>query len=423
MHHTIIQKQLSNGISLVLVPMPSTEGVTAIVFMGVGSRFESDTQRGLAHFTEHMVFKGGKTYPTAQSIAQTLDAVGGEFNAFTSHEYTGYYTKTAARHLEVGLSVLADMTLHATFPSEELEKEKGVIVEEINMYEDMPMRKVDHVLSELVFGQTELGLPILGSKESVTAFTAEDFRHYREQFYHGDACTIVLAGAVDPNTAPALIEQYFAELPAGSQVKPKPFSWQSEQRLQISYRESEQSHLLLALPAYQNNHPKRFAYRVLATILGGNMSSRLFTAVREQQGLCYYVRATPDSYTDTGLLVAAAGVDNTRLTQAVAAILEQYRLVREEGISDEELDRAKQFLLGRTALGMEDSEQVAEAYGLQQVLEKKIEPIDELMIAIEAVTLVEVAEVANELLHAHKAWLAIVGPQKETPELRQLLGI
>ena len=215
MQHSVFRQKLTNGISLVLIPLPTTEAVTCIVLMGVGSRYESDSQQGLAHFTEHMVFKGGRKYLTAQSIAQALDAVGGEFNAFTSQEYTGFYTKTAAHHLELGMDVLSDMVLHATFPEEELEKEKGVIVEEINMYEDIPMRKVDTVLTDLIYGDTPLGRPVIGTKESVTTFTRKDFVHYREQFYKGEQCTIVVAGAVDIEKTQAFAERFFAEMPSG----------------------------------------------------------------------------------------------------------------------------------------------------------------------------------------------------------------
>jgi predicted Zn-dependent peptidase len=420
--HTILVDTLSNGITLVSVPLPGTAAVTAIVLMGVGSRYESDAQQGLAHFTEHMVFKGGKRYPSAQAIAQALDAVGGEFNAYTSQEFTGFYTKTAAPHLELGLDVLSDMLLHASFPSDELEKEKGVIVEEINMYEDMPMRKVDQVLSRLVFGDTPLGRPIIGTKQSVTAFTPEDFFNYRHQFYFGKRCVIVVAGAVDLKEVKTLAERYFSELPEGSTyTSPQGVFQETEKRVRIEKKESEQSHLILAVKAYPLKHPKRYIFRVLSTILGGNMSSRLFVSVREQQGLCYYVRAVPDTFVDVGMLVAAAGVDNNRLDQAVAAIVQEMQKLRDELVSPEELNRAKQFILGKMLLGTEDSEQVAELYGMQQLLEGKTQSLTDSANEFMAVTAEEIQEVARELFVSQWARLAVIGPQDNEEKLDQIL--
>jgi predicted Zn-dependent peptidase len=422
MQHTVLKHTLPNGISLILIPLLNTEAVTTIVLMGVGSRYESDAQQGLAHFTEHMVFKGGKKYKTAQSIAQSLDAVGGEFNAFTSHEFTGFYTKTAAQHMELGIDVLSDMALHASFPEEELEKEKGVIVEEINMYEDMPMRKVDHVLSRLVYGDTGLGRPILGTKQSVTAFTRKDFLHYREQFYKGMQCTIVVAGAIQEESAQALIWKYFGELPKGEEYTPPPARFlSSSKKVLVEVKDSQQSHLMLSTPGYDLTHPRRHAFRVLSTILGGNMSSRLFTSVREQQGLCYYVRAVPDTYVDSGLLVASAGVDNARLHQAISAIVAQFGLLRNELVGPEELDRAKQFLLGKMLLGLEDSEQVAEFYGMQELLEKQEESPEQIAERVLEVTAEQVREVAQELFTEAQMRLAVVGPQQDEAALEALL--
>jgi predicted Zn-dependent peptidase len=420
MQQTVIQQQLENGITVVLVPLPGTAAVTSIVLMGVGSRYESDAQQGLAHFTEHMVFKGGKKFTTAQQIAQAIDAVGGEFNAFTSEEFTGFYTKTGSEHTELGLDVLSDMLLHATFPAAELEKEKGVIVEEVNMYEDMPMRKVHHVLEDLIFGDTPVGRPILGQKSTVTAFTRDDFVHYREQFYKGVKCVIVLAGAVEAS-AVDLVAKYFGEMPKGETYNPVPVQFQSDRRVALSTRSSEQTHLLLAVPGYSLNDPKRHAFRLMATLLGGNMSSRLFVSVREEQGLCYYVRASADASMDHGLLVCSAGVDNARLDVAVKAIVAELQKLKDEPVSAEELERSKQFQLGKLFMSMEDSEQVAEFYGVQQVLEGRIETLEDLKRDISAITAEEIQEIAREIFTTENLRLAVVGPQKDAAALEQLL--
>ena len=421
MKHDIHRHTLPNGISLVLIPLQSTEAVTSIVLMGVGSRYESDAQRGLAHFTEHMVFKGGKTFLDAQAISQALDAVGGEFNAFTSQEFTGFYTKTASRHMKLGLDVLSDMVLHASIPDEELQKEKGVIVEEINMYEDIPMRKVDHLLSELLFGDTPLGRPILGTKESVTGFTRQDFIDYRTQFYFGSQCTIVIAGAIDEVAVKDLVQELFAELPKGQTYLPTPVHFMDGPKVLLQSTDSQQSHLMLAVKGYALAHPKRFAYRILATILGGNMSSRLFTSVREQQGLCYYVRATPDTYVDCGVLACSAGVDNNRLHKAITAILHELTLLRDQPVLAEELERAKQFQLGKLLLSLEDSEEVAEFYGMQELLEHSLLTPDEIEAGILSVTVDEIQAIAQELFTNDNLRLAVVGPEKDAATLEKLL--
>lgn len=424
MQHNVIQKTLSNGISLVVIPLTGTEAATTIVLMGVGSRYESDKQWGLAHFTEHMVFKGGRKYKTMQDVSQTLDSVGGEFNAFTSHEFTGFYTKTAAKHVELGMDVLSDMVLHASFPEQDLEKEKGVIIEEINMYEDIPMRKVDQTLSELIFGDTPLGRPILGTKESVSAFTRADFVEYREQFYKGVQCTIVVAGAVDAEAIYKLAEDFFSEMPIGHAYHPEAAVFHmTDERVKVEVKDSQQSHLMLATKGYPLDHPQRYEYRVMSVILGGNMSSRLFVSVREKQGLCYYVRASADLYVDTGMLVASAGVDNARLEQAVAAIVKEFKKMRDELVTPEELERAKQFLIGKMSLTLEDSEEVAEFYGMQDLLEKSVQSPAEIEKRVQAVTAEQVQAVAKELFMDMNLRLALIGPKQDVAKLDSLLHV
>lgn len=406
-----------------MVPLTSTEAVTTIVLMGVGSRYESNAQQGLAHFTEHMVFKGGRKFLTAQAVAQALDAVGGEFNAFTSEEFTGFYTKTDKQHLELGLDVLSDMVLHASFPAEELEKEKGVISEEINMYEDMPMRIVHHVLAHLVFGDTPVGRPILGTKESTGAFTRDDFVAYRQQFYNGSKCTIVIAGAINPTEGESLVSHFFDQLPAGNAYMPAAAVFQGPTRVALDMRKSEQTHIALAIQALKLNDPRRYALRTLATILGGNMSSRLFVSVREEQGLCYYVRAHTDSMVDTGTIVISAGVDNNRLPLAISAIVNELQKLKNEPITEAELQRAKQYQHGRLLLGLEDSEDVAEYYGLQHVLEGRIESIDELEQGIKSVTVEQVLDLARQLFVSQNLRLAVSGPHENADSLDQLLQL
>jgi predicted Zn-dependent peptidase len=423
MQHQIHHEILPNGISLIVVPISGTETVTNLVFMGVGSRYESDAQQGLAHFTEHMVFKGGKKYTTAFQIAQTLDGVGGEFNAFTGQEYTGFYTRTAKEHAELGLDVLADMVLHAQFPAEELEKEKGVIVEEINMYEDVPQRKVGHVLMDLLYGDTPLGRQILGTKKSVTSFTREDFVHYREQFYMGRKCVIAMAGAITPEQAKERVWARFQELPEGTAYTAPAVEWQEKRQVVLSSRPSEQTHLILAAKAFALTDPRHPVLTLLNVILGAGMSSRLFTSVREQQGLCYYVRSGADLYQDSGYLYCSAGVDNTRFLQAVEAIVKELVKLRDEPVSEEELDRAKKHQLGKAAMTFEQAEEVAEYYGLQMLEERSTETVAEYLKRCEKVTAADIQQLAQELFQTDHLRLAAVGPYEDVAAVEALLKI
>jgi predicted Zn-dependent peptidase len=423
MQHQIYHERLPNGISLIVVPLTNTATVTSMVFMGVGSRNESDDQQGLAHFTEHMVFKGGRKYTTAQMVAQTLDGVGGEFNAFTSQEFTGFFTKTDATHTELGLDVLSDMLLHATFPTDELEKEKGVIVEEINMYEDMPMRKVGHVLMELLFGDTPMGRKILGTKESVTGFSREDFANYRKQFYMGPMCTVALAGDITPERARELVWKYFQELPDGEPHAPIMSAWRTDKRVLVEDKKSEQTHLVLVAKAFPTGDPRQPTLRLLNTILGATMSSRLFVSVREEQGLCYYVRSGTDTYKDTGFLYASAGVDNKRFAQAVEAIIKEFKKMTEEPVSEEELERGKQHLLGKAAITFESSDEVAEYYGIQDLEEKSQETVEEYLEKVKKVTVEDIQNLAKEIFHTDHLRLAAIGPHPDTQTIEALLVI
>lgn len=422
--HDVKKYKLGNGLTVVTVPVAGTAAVTAIVLVGVGSRFESDQQRGLAHFTEHMVFKGGKEFPNTQAIAQTLDAIGGEFNAFTSQELTGFYTKTASDYLETGLKVLSDMILHPQFPADELEKEKGVIVEEINMYEDMPMRKVDWALSELIYGDTPLGRPIVGNKESVTSFNRNDFVAYRDSAYCANRTVLVVAGALDDEQVLSLSDRYFAEMPSGDAQKPRAAVFQERrgvERVNIVRKDSEQSHMILAVEGLALGHPDRFVLRMLNIILGGNMSSRLFVAVREEKGLCYYVRSSLETFTDAGLLTASAGIDNNRIHDAVKAIVEEMQKMRVEKVGEDELNRAKQYVIGKLTLSLEDSEQVADLYGTQQLLSGETENLDWVRDQFLSVTAEQIQQMAQRLFVTDKMRLAIIGPQDDQEGLAALL--
>jgi predicted Zn-dependent peptidase len=395
-----------------------------MVLMGVGSRHESDQQRGLAHFLEHMVFKGGDRYPNAQAVSSALDNVGAQYNAFTSQEYTGFYAKTTAENLRTGLDVISDMLLNAKFKPEDLEREKGVIVEEINMYEDMPQAKVEQTYADLAYGDTGLGRPIIGTKESVRSFTSDDFKRYREQFYHGSQCTVVVAGSCAPEEVLSMVTEFFASMPAGTRQEAAPAELStSKERVALETKQSEQTHLILGVAGLDMLDERWAVQRVLRYVLGGTMSSRLFTSVREEQGLCYYVHSYTEEYLDSAQFVVSAGVDNTRLQQAIVAITKELRKIREFGITEEELGRAKQAIRARLIMNLESSQSVAEYYGLQHQVERRIESPEKIVARTEAVTADEVRLLAHELFQDDRLRLAVIGPHHDVHALESILSV
>jgi predicted Zn-dependent peptidase len=293
---------LSNGLRVITAPMPQAKSVACFVMLAAGSRYETRETNGIAHFAEHMFFKGTPTRPTARDIAGEIDAIGGEFNAFTGKEYTGYYVKCAAEHRDTALDVLVDMLRHSNFDSEEIEREKGVIVEEMNMYFDTPRDFVDYVYDDLLYGDQPLGWNIIGTKETVRAATRETFLGYLGRWYRAPRMVAGIAGALGEGLDSKL-EQLLGDVQNGSTGGPDSVELnQSGPQVKVFAKTSDQAHLRFGVPSYPIDHPDRYALGLLATILGGGMSSRLFTEVRERRGLAYYVYAYNQGYTDTGTL-------------------------------------------------------------------------------------------------------------------------
>ncbi|MEI7749728.1 MAG: pitrilysin family protein, partial [Candidatus Moraniibacteriota bacterium] len=313
---------LGNGLRVILAPMTETGTVTVLVMTGVGSRFESRKENGIAHFLEHMMFKGTEKRPTAFDISRELDSIGAEYNAFTGKEYTGYYAKVEAHHWETALDVVSDMFLNAKIDQAEIERERGTIIQEINMYEDMPARKVGDVWEESLYGDTPLGWDIAGPKENIKTFTRRDFVKYMERGYIGGNVVVGIAGNIDPKKVMAEVEARFGVVKTG--VRPefrKASDKQSAPGVFIRKKKTDQTHFLLGVRAYDMYHPDRFALGILSVILGGGMSSRLFIEVRERRGLAYRVRTEVEAFHDAGYLATQCGVEHVNLEKAIAVIL------------------------------------------------------------------------------------------------------
>lgn len=419
----IQHKTLSNGLPVILMPRSEGNTVTFQVLVGVGSRYETPRQSGLSHFLEHMFFKGTSNRPTTKDIVEAIDNVGGEFNAFTSEEYTGYYVKVASAHLNRAADVVADILLHPLFPAEEIERERGVIIEEIRMYTDTPMRHIHHLWNEALYGTHPLGRRIDGSAQRVSALQRHDFVTYTNQHYHTKNAVVIVAGKFNPGKTLKQLENLFAELTAGGATKPKPApSKQPARRIVHEHRPSiDQTQLMIGVPGVSMRDKDRWAAEVLATILGGGMSSRLFMAVRERRGLAYAVRTESDQYTDAGSFVTQAGVRSDKAVAAAKVILEEYDRIIDEQVEENELTKAKQQLRGQLLIGLEETNSLAIFAGIQQLLLKKITTPAEILVHIDAVTPIQIQQIAQRLLARKNRAMAILGPQKSIKRFEKLL--
>lgn len=421
---------LPNGLRVLTIPMPSFESVTVLVMVAAGSRYETRKTNGISHFLEHMAFKGTKKRPSALLISTLIDGIGGEFNAFTGKETTGYYIKSSANHIDLSLDLLSDMLCKSLFIDSEINKERGVILEEINLYEDTPVRKIGDIYERLLYGNTPMGWDIAGEKEVIKKIQKQDFLSYLASLYSAHNITVVVAGGINSAKTNEQVSKYFGKMKrfdikryAGiieNQKKPIVF---------IKHKKTEQAHLALGVRTVSVNHKDRYALAVLSAILGGGMSSRLFHEVREKRGLAYYVRSASDHYQDCGSLVSLAGVDPKRVEEAVKVMVDEYRKIarpKSEGdghISKEELKKAKEFIKGHLVLELEDSRAVASFYAVQELLEEGIDNVEEILAKIDKVSLEEVQEAGRRYFRNQHLNLAMIGDFPDGQKFEKLLEL
>ncbi|MFH0968960.1 MAG: pitrilysin family protein [Patescibacteria group bacterium] len=415
---------LSNGLRILTIPMKNTETVTVIIMVGVGSRYETEKEAGLSHFIEHMMFKGTEKRPTTLDISETLDSIGGEFNAFTGSDRTAYYAKVDAKHMDVALDVISDIFLNSKMEEKEIEKEKGTIIQEINMFEDTPMADVEIVLGNLLYKKNPLGRYPTGSKKTVSAFKKADFIGYLNRFYVANDTVLCIAGNFNEKKTLDLAKKYFSGMKKGIKPKYKRVKEiQSKPELALKYKNTDQTHLLLGNRAFNWNHKDRFALGLLAVILGGNMSSRLFIEVREKRGLAYHVRTSVDAFEDCGYIATQAGVNHDKLELTVKTILDEYRKISTEKVSKKELQKAKDYIKGKSVMNFESSDDVAMFFVDQEVKKKKIMALDEIFKKIDKVSEGDILRVAKEIFQNKKLNLAIIGPHKNEEKIKKLLNI
>ncbi|HUP31811.1 MAG TPA: pitrilysin family protein [Gaiellaceae bacterium] len=410
---------LGNGLRVLTAPMPQAQSVSCFVMLAAGSRYETAETNGIAHFAEHMFFKGTERRPTARDIAGEIDAIGGEFNAFTGKEYTGYYVRCASATRDVALDVLVDMLRNSRFDSEEIEREKGVIVEEMNMYFDTPRDFIGGVYESLLYGDQPLGWDIIGRKETVRGATRETFIDYTGAWYRPNRMVVGVGGQLGDGLHEKL-EQLLGDLEPGETGLPAPVQPNGAGRVKVHTKASDQAHIVIGVRSRPLVDPDRYVLQLLATVLGGGMSSRLFTEVRERRGLAYYVFGTNHAYTDAGSLYAQSGVDINRIDDAVTTIVEQFRLLAEEPVPPDELEKARNFSKGRFVLQLESPHGTI-MFGLRrEVLEGRATEPAEVLAALDAVTAEDVQRVAREIVD-DGFHLAVIGPFDDAERFEKLL--
>jgi predicted Zn-dependent peptidase len=414
--------QLKNGLQLLTIPYAGTKTATILVLVRTGSRNEARATSGLSHFIEHMMFKGTTRRPNTAIIAGELDAFGAEFNAFTGKEYTGYYVKAAADKLETATDVLSDMLLSSLFSEEEIEREKGTIIEEFNMYEDTPRAKIEDVFEECLYGDSPLGWSTIGTKDNIRGFKRADFIKYFKSQYSAKETILCLAGNVTTAEAKKLAEKYFSKWPATPFKAEVPVKGkQAKPALKIEYKKTDQIALAVGVRGYAVGHPDELEAKLLSVILGGSMSSRLFLELRERRGLAYYVHTSTEGYTDTGYLGTQAGVPVDKLLPALEVILGEYHRLTTELVPAKELRRAKDMISGRLALQLEASDDLASWYGRQAIKKETLETPAVWLKKVEAIKAVDLQRVAKHLFQDKNLNLAAIGPIKDKAKILKKL--
>ncbi len=416
---------LNSGLRIITVPQKSTQAATVLVLVGTGSKYETRDINGISHFLEHMYFKGTKKRPSPVMVSETLDKIGGIYNAFTSEEYTGYYAKVAFTYLDSALEWVADIFLNSLLEEEEVAKEKNVITEEINMRYDHPMLYVQVLWSKLLYGDQPAGWDVAGTKESVASITRKKLSEYMKNQYVASNTIVCVAGRMDDEDAVIKkIGDYFSKIKTTKPLERAGVSEkQSEPNLLIHNRETDQAHLYLGNRAYNTFHPAKYAQKILAVVLGGMMSSRLFVRIREKMGAAYYIAAESSEDQDTGYLAARVGVDVNRVEDVVVAILEEFKKISEEKIPASELKKAKDYIKGKTALLLESSDALAAFYANQEILEKKILTPQQIFSHLDKVTSDEILKISSEIFKPQSLNLALIGPFQNRERFKKILKI
>ncbi len=413
---------LKNGLTVITSPIKDSPSVTVLVMVKTGSKYETREINGLSHFLEHMCFKGTTKRPKTADISLELDSVGSHSNAFTSHEFTGYYAKAHPKHLDKILDVVSDIYLNPLLDQNEIDKEKGVIVEEIHMYEDMPQHVAHDLFMEVMYGDQPAGWNIAGTPEIVHKLKRNDFVEYRKNHYVAPATVVLVSGDFNEQEVISKIENAFKNISLGEKsgkldVKEE----QTTPQLKIKQKETDQTHIVIGVRTFPAKDKRDTALKVLNAVLGSNsMSSRLFLKLREEMGVGYYVRSHADEYTDHGILTVSTGVDTKRVSEVVEAVLGEMKKLREEKVGPAELQKAKDYAIGNMYLDLESSDSLAEFYAVQEILSDEILTPAQLAEKIQNVTAEQVMALAQEIMRDEKLNMAIIGNIKDEEGLKSV---
>ena len=415
---------LKNGLRIITVPQKGTRAVTVLVLVGTGSKYEKKEINGISHFLEHMYFKGTKKRPSTITVAETLDRVGGIFNAFTSEDYTGYFVKVDKNHLDLALDLVSDIYLNSLLSKKEIEKERGVIIEEINMYLDTPMIYISELWKKILYGDQPAGWEVAGTKETISKINREQILNYVKSQYVASNTVICIAGKISSTQAIDKIREYFSKIKI-TKPKSKPPVVEKQEKPQILLfpKKTDQTHLALGVRAYNLFHPQKYTLELLGVILGGMMSSRLFEEIRTKLGIAYYVQTNVSIDPDTGFLVTQAGIDNANIKKAILIILKEYKKISQKRVPQNEIKKAKDCIKGKTALLLESSDAQASFYAGQELLEKKILTPEEIFKKIDKISQLDILKVAKDIFQPQKLNLALIGPFKYKEKFQKLLKL
>lgn len=404
---------LSNGLRVLFLP-DNSPSVTILGLVKTGSRYELPKQEGLAHFYEHMVFKGTRKFPTKKDLALAADRIGAEYNGATGQEYTYYYVKTAKRDWAMGLDLVSQLLTEPLLTEEEIEVERGVILEELHMYYDIPQYRAEIELGKLLFPNHPLGTSGIGTKKTIDSFVRKDFLDFKDNFYYPGRIVLVIAGRVgESKDFVKAIEDSFSilEKTKTKEITPKPFKENNkgETAFKQIFKETDQVHLAMGVRGLSYRDQRRYAQSLLNIILGGGMSSRLFQEIREKRGLCYSISSSVELFNEVGVFEVIAGLNKNRLTEAVEEIKNQLFLLTKEKIGSEEIDKAKHFFEGKLALSLEDSYKKAHFYGKQKLLEPVVKDYRQVINTVKKVNAEEILSVAKEIFLPEKIKQVLVG--------------
>ncbi|QQS61624.1 MAG: insulinase family protein [Candidatus Moraniibacteriota bacterium] len=415
---------LKNGLRVILAPVKEAPTATVLILTGTGSRYETKENNGISHFLEHLFFKGTQKRPTTLDIATELDSIGGLYNAFTGKDRTGYWAKTSSENVHTALDIMSDVFLNAKFEAKEINKERGAIIQEMRMYEDMPGRRVEEIFENLLYGDHPLGWDIVGPEENIKNLKRSDFMSYLDEKYRAENIVVCVAGGFDQEKTFSYIEKNFSHIPNNfSRHFETIHDAQESPKLFIKNKKTDQTHFMVGVRTFDRFHKDRYALSLLSGILGGGMSSRLFIQVRERRGLAYRVSTGVEAYDDAGYLATYCGVEHKNLEKALQVILSEYKKIARNGVDAKELKKAKEHLKGSLAMGLESSDDIASFLADQEILRSEITLPDTIVKRVDRVKMEDIKLVAREIFKSDRLNFSAIGPDIEEAKIKELLKL